>query len=292
MAPPRHRDRGFSRRIQYGLFFGYVGAAMGVVAGIALVLIARFDPTAFEGIKGLALDMTAPVTKVTRPIVRGGGSLADDVGGYFGAVSENKRLHAELADAQRGLIEARILAFENARLKRMLKLVGDQNQPIVAARVVGSDLTGTRRYVTLAAGSADGVAPGQPVRAADGVVGRTTEVGAHASRVVLLSDGSSAIPLRVVRTGEAALGEGRGDGTMEIHSTVVGGPGFRRGDLLATSGVGGVYPPDLPVAVVTGTSGEIATARPLAIPAKLDFAIVLPQAPVPPPVAPPQGHRR
>lgn len=292
MAPPRHRDRGFSRRIQYGLFFGYVAAGIGVAAGIALVLIARFDPLAFEGIKGLALDATTPFTKVTRPIVRGGGSLADDISGYFGAVSENKTLHAELADAQRGLIQARILAFENARLKRALKLVGDQGRPIVAARVVGSDLTGTRRYVILAAGSADGVAPGQPVRTADGVVGRTTEVGAHASRVVLLSDGSSAIPLRVVRTGEAALGEGRGDGTMEIHSTVVGGPGFRRGDLLATSGVGGVYPPDLPVAVVTGTSGEIASALPLAEPAKLDFAIVLPQAPAPPPIAPPQGHRR
>lgn len=290
MAPPRHRDRGFSRRIQYGLFFGYVAAGIGVVIGIALVLIARFDPLAFEGIKGLALDATVPVTKVTRPIVRGGGSLADDIGGYFGAVSENKRLHAELADARRQLIEARVLAFENARLKRALKLVGDQNQPIVAARVVGSDLTGTRRYVTIAAGSADGVQPGQPVRAADGVVGRTTEVGAHAARVVLLSDGSSAIPLRVVRTGEPALGEGRGDGAMEIHSTVVGGPGFRRGDLLVTSGVGGVYPPDLPVAVVTGTSGEIATGRPLAVPGKLDFAIVMPQAPVPPPVAPPQGH--
>jgi len=292
MAPPRHRDRGFSRRIQYGLFFGYVAAAMGVVAGLALILIARFDPAAFEGIKGLALDLTTPVTKVTHPIVRGGGSLADDIGGYFGAVSENKRLHAELADAQRGLIQARVLAFENARLKRTLKLVGEQTAPIVAARIVGSDLTGTRRFVTLAAGSADGVASGQPVRAADGLVGRITEVGSHASRVVLVSDGGSAVPLRVVRTGEAALGEGRGDGAMEIHSTIVGGPGFRRGDLLVTSGVGGVYPPDLPVAVVTGTSGEIATARPLAEPAKLDFAVVLPQAPSPPPVAPPQGHRR
>jgi len=292
MAPPRHRDRGFSRRIQYGLFFGYVAAGIGVVAGIALILIARFDPLAFEGIKGLALDVTAPVTKLTRPIVRGGGSLASDVGDYFGAVSENKSLRRQLADAQRGLVQARVLAFENARLKRTLRLVGEQSQPIVAARIVGSDLTGTRRFATLAAGSADGVAPGQPVRAADGLVGRIAEVGAHASRIVLISDGGSAVPLRVVRTGEPVLGEGRGDGAIEVHSTVVGGAGFRRGDLLVTSGVGGVYPPDLPVAVVTSVSGEIATGLPLARPARLDFAIVLPQAPVPPPVAPPQGHRR
>jgi rod shape-determining protein MreC len=291
MAPPRHRDRGFSRRIQYGLFFGYVGAGMGVVAGLALVLIARFDPIAFQGIRGLALDMTTPFSAVTRPIVRGGGSLASDVGDYFNAASENRQLRAQLAEAQRGLIQARVLAFENARLKRTLRLVGDQARPIVAARIVGSDLSGMRRFATLAAGSADGVAPGQPVRAADGLVGRIAEVGAHAARIVLLTDGGSAVPLRVVRTGEPALGEGRGEGALEIHSTMVGGPGFRRGDLLVTSGVGGVFPPDLPVAVVTSTSGEIATALPLAAPAKLDFALVLPQAPAPPPVAPPAGRK-
>jgi rod shape-determining protein MreC len=291
MAPPRHRDRGFSRRIQYGLFFGYVAAGMGVVAGLALVLIARFDPIAFQGIRGLALDMTTPFSAVTRPIVRGGGSLASDVGDYFNAASENRQLRAQLAEAQRGLIQARVLAFENARLKRTLRLVGDQARPIVAARIVGSDLSGMRRFATLAAGSADGVAPGQPVRAADGLVGRIAEVGAHAARIVLLTDGGSAVPLRVVRTGEPALGEGRGEGALEIHSTMVGGPGFRRGDLLVTSGVGGVFPPDLPVAVVTSTSGEIATALPLAAPAKLDFALVLPQAPAPPPVAPPAGRK-
>jgi len=292
MAPPRHRDRGFSRRIQYGLFFGYVAAGAGVVAGIALVLIARFDPVAFQGIRGLALDATTPFTSATRPIVRGGSSLASDVGDYFNAASENRQLRADLAAARRELIQARVLAFENARLKRTLRLVGDQTRPIVAARIVGSDLAGARRFATLAAGSAEGVAPGQPVRAADGLVGRIAEVGAHAARIVLLTDGGSAVPLRVVRTGEAALGEGRGEGAMEIHSTVVGGPGFRRGDLLVTSGVGGVYPADMPVAVVTGTSGEVATARPLAEPAKLDFALVLPQAPVPPPVAPPAGRKR
>jgi rod shape-determining protein MreC len=291
MAPPRHRDRGFSRRIQYGLFFGYVAAGIGVVVGIGLVLIARFDPVAFQGIRGLALDMTTPFSAVTRPIVRGGGSLASDVGDYFNAASENRQLRAELAEAHRGLIQARVLAFENARLKRTLRLVGNQARPILAARIVGSDLTGSRRFATLAAGSADGIATGQPVRAADGLVGRIAEVGSHASRIVLLTDGGSAVPLRVVRTGEPAIGEGRGEGTLEIHSTVVGGPGFRRGDLLVTSGVGGVYPPDVPVAVVTSTSGEIATALPLAAPAKLDFALVLPQAPAPPPVAPPAGRK-
>lgn len=292
MAPPRHRNRGFSRRIQYGLFFGYVIGAMGVVAGIALILIARFEPRAFEGIRSLALDATTPISTLTRPIVRGGGSVASGIGDYFNAAHENRTLRAQLQAAQRGMIETRVLAFENMRLKRTLRLVGDQVRPIVAARVVGSDLAGTRRFATLAAGSADGLAPGQPVRAADGLVGRIAEVGSHAARVVLLTDGGSAVPLRVVRTGEAALAEGRGDGALEVHVTTLGGRGFARGDLLVTSGVGGVYPADVPVAVVTGVSGEIASARPLADPARLDFALVLPQAAAPPPLAPPSGKRR
>lgn len=292
MAPPRHRDRGFSRRIQNALFFGYVAAASGVVAGLALILIARFDPVAFHGIKGFALDVSAPFSTATRPIVRGTEAVASDIGGYFFAASENRTLRTQLADARRQLIDARVLAFENMRLKRTLRLVGDTGQPIIAGRIVGSDLTGARRFATLAAGSADGVAPGQPVRAADGLVGRIAEVGAHAARIVLLTDGGSTVPLRVLRTGEAALAEGRGDGTLEIHSTVVGGHGFRRGDLLVTSGVGGVFPADIPVGVVTATSGEIATARPLAEPAKLDFVLVLPQAAAPPPVAPPAGRKR
>jgi rod shape-determining protein MreC len=286
MAPPRHRDRGFSRRIQYGLFFGYVAAAAGIVACLALVLIARFQPLAFEGIRGLALDMTAPFTTATRPIVRGASSLGSDIGGYFGAVGENRRLKAELADARRRLIEARMIALENRRLHRLLRITGGSVRPVVGARIVGSTFTGNRRFATLTAGSVDGVRSGQPVRAPDGLVGRVAEVGRHAARIILLTDGGSTVPLRVVRTNAPVLSQGRGDGALDIRATIAGRPGLRRGDLLVTSGVGGVFPPGIPAAVVMSVSGELATARPLADPAKLDFAVVMQQVEAPPPPAP------
>jgi rod shape-determining protein MreC len=292
MAPPRHRDRGFSRRIQYGLFFGYVAAAAGIVAGLALILIARFQPLAFEGIRGLALDAMTPFATLTRPVVRGADSLGRDVGGYFGAVSENRRLRAELADARRRLIDARVATAENARLRRLARIVGGAARPVVGARIVGSSLTGNRRFATLTAGSADGVRAGQPVRAPEGLVGRVAETGAHAARVILLTDGGSAVPLRVVRTGAAILGQGRGDGTIEVRATSVGGPALRRGDLLVTSGVGGVFPPGIPAAVVATVSGEVASARPLADPARIDFAVVLRQVEAPPSPAPIEGGGR
>lgn len=292
MAPPRHRGRGFSRRIQYGLFFGYVAAAVGIVVGLALILIARFYPLAFEGLRGMALDATAPASRFARPIVRGGGDLGDQIGAYFRAGSQNEALRAELANTRRAAIAAKGLAFENARLRRLLKLVEQGAQPVVTARIIGSGLVGSRRFATLDAGRAEGVMPGQPVRAADGLLGRIAETGVHAARVVLLTDGGSAVPLRIVRTGEPALAEGRGEGSIEVHATAAGSQHFRRGDLLVTSGVGGVFPPDLPVAVVTAISGEVARALPLADPAKLDFAMVLPISAAPPPLTPPAGRPR
>jgi rod shape-determining protein MreC len=286
MAPPRHRGRGFSRRIQYGLFFGYVAATAGIVAALALILIARFQPLVFEGVRGLALDLTAPFTTAARPIVRGAGSLGSDIGGYFGAVGENRRLKLELADARRTIVQARVTAAENRRLQQLLRVRGALSQPVISARVVGSSLTGTRRFATLTAGRADGVRAGQPVRAPDGLLGRIAETGLHASRIILLTDGGSAVPLRVVRTGAPVLAQGRGDGALDVRATIAGRPGVQRGDLLVTSGVGGVFPPGIPAAVVTSVSGEIAIGRPLANAARLDFATVLQQVEAPPPPAP------
>ncbi len=292
MAPPRHRDRGFSRRIQYGLFFGYVAAAIVIVVGLALILIARFYPLAFQGARGAVLDASTPIAILGRPIVRGADDISEEIGNYFNAGSQNQALKAQLADAQRQLIDSRRLASENVRLIRLLKLVQNGAQPVVSARIVGSGLMGSRRFATLAAGTSDGVQSGMPVRAADGLVGRIAETGTHAARVVLLTDGGSSVPLRIVRSGEPALAEGRGDGTIEVHATIAGTQHFRRGDLLVTSGVGGVFPPDLPVAVVTSISGEIARAQPLADPSRLDFAMVLPIAAAPPPLALPAGRPR
>lgn len=291
MAPPRHRNRGFSRRIQYGLFFGYVAAAVGLVAGLGLLLVARYDPVAFQGIRGLALDLTTPFSALTRPIARGAGAVGDQAGAYLDAARQNVALRDELAATRRQLVAARATALENKRLRRMLRLVDPASAPIVAARIVGSDPTGVRRYATLAAGSADGVAAGQPVRGPEGLIGRVAEAGAHAARVLLLTDGASSVPVQIARTGQPVLAQGRGETLLELHATTLGPAPFARGDLLVTSGVGGVYPPGIPVAVVTSAAGEIAAARPLADPARLDYAMILRPVATPPPPAAPVGVR-
>ncbi|HEX8667822.1 MAG TPA: rod shape-determining protein MreC [Allosphingosinicella sp.] len=275
MAPPSTRRPGFSRRAQYGLFLGYVLAVGGVLFAVLLLIIAAIDPRGFNALKGAALDATRPISEAGRSVVREVGGAAGSVRNYFRAGSQNEELKRRLQASRRKLIEARALELENKRLKALLGLTQQVGDEVAVTRIVGSSYDSVRRLGTLAAGGSSGIRPGQPVRSADGLIGRIIESGRWASRVLLVSDGASNVPVRLVRDGTPAIATGHGDGTIDLKTLEVGENPFRRGDVLVTSGVGGVYPPNIPVAVVTKIEPDRTVAKPLADPASVDYAVVL-----------------
>jgi rod shape-determining protein MreC len=284
MAPPRNRRPGFSRRIQFGLFLGYVIAVVGAVSAFGLVMLNRLDPVGFAALRAAAIDVTAPLTGTGRSLIRGVQTAEDNITAYFRAGSQNQTLRAEMAKARRGLIEAQTLRRQNIQFRKLLKLIEHDSETVVTARLIGSSLSAARRFGTLAAGARDGVRPGEPVISTDGLVGRVLEVGNSASRVLLLTDPESTVPTRLIRSGVAALARGRGDGRLQITSLLPGARPFRKGDVVTTTGTGGLYPPDVPVAVITDVEGDTAIAWPLANPATVDFAVV--RKPYQPPLPP------
>ncbi|MFS0735471.1 rod shape-determining protein MreC [Sphingomonas sp. 1P06PA] len=274
MAPPRHRSPGYSRRAQYALFAGYVIAVSGIVIGLALVAIARLDPQGFAILRGTTLDITAPVTGAGRSAVNWVASLDDGIVAYVDAGRQNGRLRRENDIARRKLVEARAIRAENRRLRALLRLVERTPQTVVTTRIVGSTTSGSRRLATLAAGFNQGVRPGQPVRAPEGLIGRIFETGRGSSRVLMISDGGSTVPVVLARGGLPALALGTGDGRLRLRPLIAGENPFRRGDLAITSGTGGLYPPGIPVAIVTATDNDGAIAWPLADPARVDLVLV------------------
>jgi rod shape-determining protein MreC len=301
MAPPSTRRPGFSRKAQYGLFVGYVVAVGGILFALLLLVVAAVDPKGFSALKGAGLDATHPISAGGRAAVGFVEGIGSSIGNYFMAGSQNEALKRDIAAEHRLLVEAKATALENARLKALLKLSGETQAQVATTRIVGSSFESSRRLATLSAGTASGIALGQPVRAPDGLIGRVIETGRWASRVLLISDGASNVPVRLVRDGTPAIATGHGDGTIDLKTLEVGRNPFRRGDILVTSGIGGIYPPDIPVAVVTASENDTAIARPIADPARMDYAIVLrvfqpaangpldaaPPQPVAPPVAAP-----
>jgi rod shape-determining protein MreC len=275
MAPPKNRRLGFSRRAHFGLFLSYVIAIGAALIAVVLLAISIVDPRGFAALRGAALDVTAPVAGAGRSVGDFFSGIGESISNYWQAGSENAGLKQELAETRRELIRRQALEYENRRLAALLGLARSAQDEVTIARIVGSTYDSPRRLATLAAGSAAGVAPGQPVRSPDGLIGRVIETGRWAARVMMVTDGASNVPVRLLRDGTPALAVGRGDGTIELRTLEVGQNPFRRGDILVTSGVGGLFPPDIPVAIVVASENDVAVARPIADPSRMDYAIVL-----------------
>ena len=276
MVSPSGRRTGFSRKAQYGVLFSYVIAVAGIVVALLLLAVAIIDPRGFAALRGASLDATAPVASGGRGVTGFFTGIGDNVSNYFRAGSQNAELRAQLAEAQRTLVKHEALKAENARLHAALGLARQVQDEVAVARIVGSSFDSARRLATLSAGSSSGIRVGMPVRSPDGLIGRVLETGRWASRVLMVSDGASSVPVRSLRDGTPAMAVGRGDGTIELRTLEVGENPFRAGDILVTSGVGGIYPPDVPVARVVRTQGEATLARPIADPSRSDLVIVQP----------------
>jgi rod shape-determining protein MreC len=174
------------------------------------------------------------------------------------------------------MVEARAIEQENRQLKAALQLRERAPRTIATGRIVGSSFNSPRRFAILSAGTSDGVRVGMPVRSPDGLVGRVIDSGALASRVLLVSDRANIVPARLLRGGIPVISQGRGDGTIDVRPLEVGRNPFKRGDIIITSGTGGLYPPLVPIARVVKLDDDGAVALPLADPANTGFAIVEP----------------
>jgi rod shape-determining protein MreC len=276
VAAPAGPRPGWSRRAQYGLFFSFIAAIVGLIVGLILLAISIVAPNTYGALRGAAIDLTAPVSGALHEVTATAQGLVSGAGAYWDAAHQNASLRRERDQMRQRVIEAEAILQENRQLKAALELRERNRQAIATGRIVGSSFSSPRRYAILSAGTRDGIAVGMPVRSADGLVGRIIDAGALASRVLLVSDRASMVPVRILRTGTPVIAQGRGDGTIDLRPLEVGRNPFQPGDVVVTSGTGGLYPPLVPVARVARLDDDGAIAVPLADPSRTSFAIVEP----------------
>ncbi len=270
------RRPGFSKRAHISIFTSYVAAIGGVVFGIVLLLISLFSPGSFAFARNAAQDAAKPVGEVSAVTRNSSRSIIDIIVGYIEAGSKNAALQQELRVARAKLAEADAIRDENRRLKRLLSLREKEIRPVASARLIGSSPSSTRRFALIGAGASDGVMVGQPVRSATGLVGRVLETGRRTSRVLLITDGQSIVPVRRIKGNVAGFAQGQADGTLIVRLIEMGINPLKKGDLLVTSGSGGLYRPNVPVAMVENVTRDGAVARIISDPAATDFVMVEP----------------
>jgi len=275
MAPQPNRRPGFSRKAQYSLFAMYVIAVAGTAFAALLLVISIADPTGFAALRSAGAEVTAPIARFVNSIRRTTNDIGGNMSAYFDAASKNAALTREAKNTRVKLIEAQAIKTENARLRKLLNIVDDTPERLAVGRLISSTASSSRRVATLSIGSNYGIISAQPVRGAEGLIGRIIEVGPTTARILLITDAENLVPVMRARDGLPAFATGLANGMVMIKPIDLGESPFKPGDLIVTSGNGGLYPPNIPFARVIKSTNDGAMARPMADPSNTPYAIVL-----------------
>lgn len=230
--------------------FTYLGL---VVAAFGLMLIGKIDAVIVDKVRAEVINATAPILgALSRPIQ----TVNDLVNGANAAIdmrAENERLREENARLLQWQTVARKLQADNTALSKLLQVVPEPQATYMSARVIATARGTYGNSMVLNAGSVHGVRKGQAVLSESGFVGRIADVSSHASRVLLLTDVSSRVPVMLEGVRARALLVG---GNVNRPRLVFVAPGTRvtPSERIVTSGDGGAFPPGLPVGVVASVS--------------------------------------
>ena len=155
----------------------------------------------------------------------------------------NLELEKENRELRSRLQQTEEVSLQNERLRKLLAFVDDLDRPALPAQVIGEDASNWARTVIIDKGTRAGLRNGLPVVAAEGVVGRIIKTAPNSSRVLLVTDASSAVAALIQRTRTRGVARGRG-GDLSVEYALRDAD-IQVGDLLVTSGMGGVFPKGL-----------------------------------------------
>ena len=232
-----------------------------VLLSSTMIILGKADQVMFESLRVSVTDAAAPALDLLSRPLAALGHLTDRARDFVTVYQDNRRLAAEnemLLNWQQAALK---LASENARLRELLKLTPEPTTTFVTARVIANSGGAYVRSLMVHAGSENGVERGQAAVTGEGLVGRVTEVGSRAARVLLVTDLNSRVPVIVEGSQHRALLTGDNSGRPCLRY-LDARAGVKVGDRVVTSGQGGVFPPGLPVGVVASLDGEALRVEP------------------------------
>jgi rod shape-determining protein MreC len=240
----------------------------------ALMLIGKADTILVERARMVVSDAVTPILRV---MVEPAAAISQFVTN-LSELAAIREQNADLREANTRLLEwqavAQTLETENSQLRGLLGTVSDPEKRSVTARVVADSGGAFAQSVLITAGSRNGVTKGQAVTTAEGLVGRITQVGYRSSRVLLITDINSRIPVRVGEAGGRAILSG--DNSLRPKLNYLGAKlAAAPGDRVVTSGDAGAFLPGLPVGRIVSIDEKNVTVEPFVSRDRVQYVEVL-----------------
>lgn len=256
-----------------GLFhrFAYMGL---VLAAAALMMLAKADTLLLERVRTQVTDTMAPILDVISRPLASAQRVADEIRAMSNLYAENARLRAERSRLLQWQEVARRLEAENGAFREMLNFKPSPEASFITARVIADTGGAFVNTLVVNVGAREGISNGQAVLTGEGLIGRIYGVGARSSRVLLITDLNSRIPVLVEETGTRAILAGDNtDRPRLIH--LPGNARVSEGDRIVSSGHGGAFPPRLPVGIVASVSDNAIEIQPFVDRNRVDYVRIV-----------------
>ena len=245
-----------------------------VVFSFSLMFLGKADVSALRSARMGVADFVAPLVDLVSAPVRGIETMVQGIRTVASLRAENVRLQAENAMLKRWRRRAEILESENRQLRSVAGAVAPDRRRAVTARAVTAPGGAFAHTVLVANGSDQGIQPGNPVVTADGLVGLVVDVGLAYSRVLMISDINAQIPVILSSSSWPGVTVGN-NGPFLTLQFVPEEAAPKVGELVLTSGHGGVLPAGVPVGRVDLVGDEFVRVRPAVDLRNLSYVSIL-----------------
>ncbi len=228
---------------------------LAVVVSLALI-IADSRYHSFTGVKVYLNSLVSPLQYMANSPRILLDSASNQLMSRQALLSQTQRLEQELFLLRDDLLRLRHLEQENQRLRDLLGSPVRFDTRRMVAEIMAVDTDPFTHQVVIDKGSLQGVTEGQPVLNEQGVVGQVVSVGKTTSRVLLITDTSHGIPVRVARNDIRAIASGSGQLDRLLLHNITRNTDIQEGDILLSSGLAGRFPEGYPVGRVSRVGYE------------------------------------
>jgi rod shape-determining protein MreC len=246
-----------------------------VLLSIALLALGRANLQLLEGIGTTIGDAFVPALGAMVQPISSSRRLVEQLGELVALRAENARLREQNLRLLEWQSAARQLSLENAALRQLLSMpAGPERPTAVTGRVIADTGGPFVHTVLLDVGTEHGAARGMAAVNERGLVGRVIEAGRRSSRVLLLTDFNSRIPVMVEPARDQAILAGNNSSQPALGFLPIN-PRLAVGDLVVTSGRDGVLPPGLEVGTVRSIDDAGVAVEPLVDFTRLEYLRLL-----------------
>ena len=232
------------------------GVLVCVFASLALLACEQFS--LLKPFREILATAIYPVQQLVNSPTQAGNKFAEVFLSHANLLAVNEELRKEQMLLKAKLLKFAALEHENVRLRGLLDTSFKLGEQVMIAELLAVNVVPYEHIVVVNKGSRFGVYPGQPAMDANGVVGQVLRVTPYSAEVILITDPNHAIPVQVNRNGLRTIAQGTGQIDSLSLPYLSSNADIQVGDLLVTSGMGGVFPQGYPVAKVIAITSQFA----------------------------------